>query len=280
MSCESVTVNYHPCMCLVRSAIVTVAIALTNPALADRVRYSGSKDLEARSASLIVRHHHNWSLLPEQLKFSPDTPFGVEPEVSSLEFLRGTGESVTHISSPPLTFLLVTPDSRYVVGLSQIKVANDVQLVVFDRDARLLLKRHVAAHVYGFSSETYRDLRIKHSEAFAELDRYSRVVQMPYGWRQDDTIYLDIWIATKEPGWSRFFNDLFPAMRRSPYSANFGESVSNFVYWYDTDDPAPKIVEKAGQPETITLRDPKGVVMAIPFRLLPLPDTASASAAR
>jgi hypothetical protein len=244
------------------------------------VQYSGSKDLEAHSASLIVRHRHNWSLLSEQLKFSSDTPFGVEPGVSSLEFRSSTGESVTRISSPPLTFLLVTPDSRYVIGLSQIKVANDVQLVVFDRDPRLLLKRHIAVHVNGFSPEKYRDLRTRHSEAFAGLDRHSRMVQMPYGWRQDGTIYLDIWIATKEPGWSRFFNDLFRAMQRSPYSADFGESVSNFVYWYDTDDPAPKIVEKAGQPETITLRDPKGVAMSIPFRLLPLPDTARASAAR
>jgi hypothetical protein len=267
-------------MCFGRFVVVSIAIALANPAFADRVRYGGTKDLTAHSASLTVRHRHDWSRLPEQLTFSAGMPFGVEPSVSSLEFRTGTGNSVTRISSPPITFLFVTSDSRYVIGLSQIKAGNDVQLVVFDRNARLLLKRHIAVDVYGFSPETYQVLRTKHSQAFAELDRYSRFVQMPYGWRQDGVVYLDIWVATTEPGWSRLFKDLYPAMRRSPYSGNFGESVSNFVYWYDTDDPAPKIIEKAGQPERITLRDPKGVEMSIPFRSLPLPDTASASASR
>lgn len=252
---------------------VSIAIVLATPAFADRVRYSGSKDLTAHSASLIVRHRHDWSLLPVALTFSAGTPFGVEPSVSSLEFRTDSGGSVVRISSPPLTFLLVTPDSRYVIGLSQIKAGNDVQLVVFDRDARLLLKRHIAGDVYGFSPDTYRQLRTKHAKAFSELDRHARFVQMPYGWRQDGMVYLDIWVATTEPGWSRLFEDLYPAMRGSPYSANIGESVSNFVYWYDIDDPAPKIIEKAGQAELITLRDPKGVEMSIPFRLLPLPDS-------
>jgi len=255
---------------------VSIAIVLATPASADRARYSGSNDLTARSATLIVRHRHDWSLLSERLTFSADTPFGVEPGVSSLEF-RTTGKPVIRISSPPLTFLLVTPDSRYVIGLSQIKALNDVQLVVFDRDARPLLKRHIASEVYGFSPEAYRQLRTRHAKALSELDRYARFVQMPYGWREGGKVYLDIWTATTEPGWSRLFEDLYPAMQRSPYSPNIGESVSNFVYWYDTDDPAPTIVEKAGQPDRINLRDPKGVEMSIPFQLLPLPDTADVS---
>lgn len=267
-------------MCLGRSVIVSMVISLVNPAFADRVRYSGSKDLSARAACLTVRHRHDWSLLPEQLTFSSDRPFGIEPSVSSLEFRAETGDSVTRISSPPLTFLLVTPDCRHVIGLSQIKAGNDVQLVVFDREAKLLLKRHIGVNVYAFSPQTYQSLRRKHFEAFAELDRYSRAVQLPYGWRQDGVLYLDIWVATTEPGWSRLFKDLYPAMRRSPYSENFAESVSNFVYWYDPDDPSPKIIERADDPEAITLRDPKGVEMSIPFRLLALPDTGSASGSR
>ena len=257
-------------MCL-RVLLLAIAMVLGNPAFADRTRYAGREDLISQSPALTVRHRHDWSQQPNQLKVSADNPFGVETSVSSLEFFEG-GRSVARIPCPPLTHLQVTPDSRYVVGLSRIKVMNDVQLVVFDRNARRLLQRHVSTEVYRFSTEAYRKLRATHAVTFAELDRHARWTQTPYGWRQGDTIYLDIWYRTSEPGGTRLFQDLYPAMIPSPYSPNFGESVSNFIYWYHADNPAPRIVEKAGQPELIELRDPKGIEMSFPFRLTPLPD--------
>lgn len=252
-----------------RVLLLVIAMVSANPVFADRTRYVGSEDLSSQSPSLTVRHRHDWSRQPNQLKVSAENPFGVETSVSSLEFFD-RGRSVARIPCPPLTYLHVTPDSRYVVGLSRIKVLNDVQLVVFDRESRRLLQRHVSAEVYRFSTEAYRKLRATHAETFAELDRHARWTQTPYGWRQGDTIYLDIWYKTSESGGTRLFDDLYPAMIPSPYSPNFGESVSNFIDWYHADDPAPRIVEKAGQPELIQLRDPKGIEMSIPFRLTPL----------
>lgn len=268
-----------PIMSVARVLLLAIAMVSVNPVFADRAQYAGRQDLVSQGPTLTVRHQHDWSQLPEQLKFSANTPFGVETNVSSLEFFD-RGRPVARISSPPLTYLYVTPDSRYVVGLSRIKVWNDVQLVVFDRNARLLLQRHISAKVYGVSNEEYRRLRRVHAETIAELDRHSRLMQTAYSWRQGDIVYLDIWYRTTEPGWSRLFQDLYPGMRASPYSPNFGESVSNFVYWYHEDDPAPRIVESAGQPELIKLRDPRGIEMSLPFRLTPPPDIGGASAAR
>lgn len=258
--------------------LLVITMVLADPAFADRAQYAGREDLISRSASLTVRHQHDWSQLPSQLMFSADSPFGVETDASSLEFFD-RGRPTARISSPPLTYLYVTPDSRYVVGLSRIKVFNDVQLVVFDRNARLLLKRHISARVYGFSMQEYRRLRAIHAETFAGLDRYSRITQIPYRWRQGDMVYLDLWYATTEPGWIQLFKDSYPGMRASPYSPNFSESVSNHVYWYHEADPAPRIVESAGQPELIKLRDPKGMEMSLPFRLTPPLDIGEASTA-
>lgn len=53
----------------------------------------------------------------------------------------------------------------------------------------------------------------------------------------------------------------------SPLSAAFSESVTNSVTWYDEKDPAPVVLETAGVPSGVRLKDPKGVLFTVPFRL-------------
>jgi hypothetical protein len=136
-------------MRIARVLLLIVASALPGLVCADRTPYRGVVDLSASSESLTVRHHHDWSLVTDRLTFSPDTPFGVNASVSGLEFIAH-GKTTARISSPPLTYLHVTKDARYVVGLSSIKRNNVVQLVVFDRNATVLMRRHISPEVYRF----------------------------------------------------------------------------------------------------------------------------------
>ncbi|GFE88516.1 hypothetical protein [Steroidobacter agaridevorans] len=255
-------------MNVARVLLLAIAMVSVNPVFADRARYGDKKDLTAHSPTLTVRHRHDWSLVLEQLRFSLDNPFGVEPNVSSLEFFE-RDKSIARVPSPALTYLHITPDSRYVVGLSRIKAMNDVQLVVFDRNAKLLLHRHISAEVFAVSAEAYLKLRVTHAKTFAEFDELYRFTQTPYAWREGNTVYLDLWYGTTEPGWSRLIEDVMPGRRASPYSPNFYGSVTNAIYWYHQADPAPRIVERDGRPELIKLRDPEGIEMSIPFRLTP-----------
>jgi hypothetical protein len=44
---------------------------------------------------------------------------------------------------PALTLLWISPDSRYVVGLSNVKLWNPYQLVVFSRAGRRVFERSI-----------------------------------------------------------------------------------------------------------------------------------------
>lgn len=248
-------------------AVATISALLSTPSLADRAAYSGRVDLTAALGTLSVRHRHDWSKFKWQLRYSESTPYGVEANVSSLEFSE-RGKPVVTVTSPPLTYLCVTDDARYVVGLSSIKLANDVQLIVLDRNANVLLRRHISSHVYRLAPSKYATLRAAYPETFRRLDARAHVTQVAYAWSDAGFVYLDVWLNLSGSEWPNFFHELFPSRVRSPWSANFGESVTNSVRWYDVENPAVRIVEDHGRPERIEIRDPEGVVMYLPFHLL------------
>jgi hypothetical protein len=248
---------------------------VTQPSSADRVAYGGARDIVAHGATITVRHHHDWSRIPIKddgwiLRYSPATPFGVDEETSNLEFYSSQGALLARTQSPPLTHLKISADDRYVIGLSDIKHLNDTQLVVFSPTGELLLRRRISAQVYCFDVAEYQDLKRKHREAFSQLDRYSQLSHGSYGWREGDSVYLDIEGGIDEPYWSALWADLFPAMCDSPLSPNFGESVTNWIHWYSETDPRPRVVERHGRPCEVRLRDPKGIEFGVKFELTPL----------
>lgn len=256
------------------SCILALAMA-AQPSFADRAAYSGMRDIVARGVTISVRHRHDWLRIPMNddgwvLRYSPATPFGVEEDTSNLEFYSPQGELVARTSSPPLTYLKISADDKYVIGLSDIKHLNDDQLVVFDSKGELLLRRRISAHVHCFDDMGYQDLRRKHPTAFSELDRQSKLSHDSYGWREGDRVYLDIKARLSEPYGSALWDDLYPAMCHSPLSANFSESVTNWIHWYSETDPRPSVVERLGRPFEVRLRDPKGIEFGIKFELTPL----------
>jgi hypothetical protein len=101
-------------------------------------------------------------------------------------------------------------------------------------------------------------LRGAHPETFALLKERA--------WRDGGRVYVD-------------YDDLSPKALGplgltlathacpSPFSTAFSESVTNSVSWYDETDPAPVVLETAGVPSGVRLKDPKGVLFTVPFRL-------------
>lgn len=94
---------------------------------ADVVAYYGTVDLEARATTLTAKHHHNW-----------------RERESYVELYETTSERLLfRQKSPPLTTLWISPDQKLVVGLSNIRLDNPIQIVVFGADGRVLLERSV-----------------------------------------------------------------------------------------------------------------------------------------
>jgi hypothetical protein len=245
------------------------------PSFADRAAYGGTRDIVAQGSTIVVRHHHDWSRVPMtnegwRMKYSAATPLGVDEEVSNLKIYSSEGAVIDQVPSPPLTYLEISDDDRYVIGLSNIKHLNSTQLVVFDSKGELLLRRRISAQVFCFDVAGYQALKNKHREAFEDLARYSQQTYESYGWRDGDRVYLDIRGGIREQYWAPLWDEVFPALCDSPLSPNFGESVTNSIRWYHSFDPRPRVVESDGRPLEIRLRDPEGIEFAVKFDLTPL----------
>lgn len=125
----------------------------------DAVAYSKVVDLRAESDSLLVEHHHDWSPAAAEARrkwrAAGSDPFGADNTFSTLTVLeKPSGRRLFESAVPALTDLWISPDSRYVVGLSTIKLSNPVQLVVFDRSGRRLYERGFLDHPWPGISES------------------------------------------------------------------------------------------------------------------------------
>lgn len=260
---------------MLRALYFGVALFVAQTTLADTAAYRGARDIVADGITVTVRHHHDWSRIPSddggwRLVYSAARPFGVDLDTSDLKFYSPPGVLVARVPSPPLTYLEVSRDGRYVIGLSEIKFLNPTQLVVFNQNGELLLRRQISAQVYCFDRKGYQEMERMHRDAFEELQRYAKATYGYYGWKAGDRVYLDIREGLSERNWHALFPDIISARCKSPLSRHFSESVTNWIHWYDDADPRPHVVEKDGQPYELRLRDPKGIEFGVPFKLLQL----------
>jgi hypothetical protein len=132
---------------LLNSAALLFASLL---AFGDIVSYSKIVDLRAETGVVVAEHHHDWSRATQEARWKMDSttkdPFTAENTYSYLRLLdRASGRELFKKPVPALTHLWISPDSRYVVGLSNVKLSNPYQLVVFSRSGRRILERSITA---------------------------------------------------------------------------------------------------------------------------------------
>ena len=119
-------------------------------ALGDAVGYSKIVDVRAETGAVVAEHHHDWSRATQDARWkmisTTKDPFTVENTYSYLRLIeKASGRELFKKPVPALTHLWISPDSRYVVGLSNIKLNNPYQLVVFSRSGRRVLERSITS---------------------------------------------------------------------------------------------------------------------------------------
>jgi hypothetical protein len=102
-----------------RTLLTTVLLTMSAVSLSYAyLSYQGSADLDASGGSIRAVHRHDWST----------------PETRKSAFLKvldlSSGRELLTIGSPALTFLWVSSDGAYVVGLSDETYDNPYQLLV------------------------------------------------------------------------------------------------------------------------------------------------------
>lgn len=255
------------------ACIALLTATATMPALADRIPYSDRVHLTARTSSLVVNHCHDWSraLTPRldgewRLAFSRAAPFGVGPDISSLELYLPNGTTVARLTSPPLRYIKITPDSRYVIGLSDVRLLNSTQALVLDGRGTVLLRRQVSGELFCLSRAQYDHLTKAYPRLFERMARFAAGARQTLAWRAGTNYYLDPAWLIDDKDWPRFAQEIAPLKCRNPLSANISESVTNWVRWYDLKNPDVRVIEQNGVPAALSLRDAGGVVISMPFR--------------
>lgn len=130
-----------------RIALSSVVVFIA-PAHADMVGYGGIVDLSAEAGSFRAEHRHDWGYKSEKARWkmisSTKDPFTADNDYSYLRLRdAATGVELFRRPVPALTYIWISPDLKYVVGLSHVMLWNPYQLVVFSRSGDRLLERNM-----------------------------------------------------------------------------------------------------------------------------------------
>ncbi|QJR13410.1 hypothetical protein [Usitatibacter palustris] len=223
--------------------LIALAVA-AGGALADRSAYNAVVTLEAKGEGFKVLHEHDWSVSGRR--------------TASVSWIAADGKVERKVPSPALTWLGVSEDSRYVIGLSTVRLDNPEQMAVWTRDGQLVAQRRISARVACLTQARYEELRSKHPKGFEALG--DRV------WSSGAFVYVDFLATGMPEKLGPLWGELLGHGCASPFSPDISESVTNWIFWFDA-QPAPEVIESAGKPVALRLRDTKGSVMTIPFQL-------------
>ena len=133
------------------------------------------------------------------------------------------------------------------------------RIIRFPHPKQLLAKRHITTRLACLTPEKYHTLSGSHSVQFAVLRE--RV------WTSGGVVYVDFLTTGMQDRLGKLWQLLYSQACTPPWASNFSESVTNWVYWFDENDPAPVVVEAEGKPYALQLKDPKGGVLNMPFHL-------------
>ena len=102
-----------------------LAIAASTPAHADAIGYYGIINLSAETGTVRAEHHHDWSSRTHDARWkmisTTEDPFTPDNDYSYLRLRdKATGAELFRRPVPALTHIWISPDSEYVVGISNV----------------------------------------------------------------------------------------------------------------------------------------------------------------
>jgi|GEM_PF-698757 len=244
--------------------LIFVCALLVCPAgRADFIEYNQAKNILIENKDIRVFHHHDWSFDRERrrkIMSSRLGPFQPENIYAYVECInKKTGQALFKAPSPALTFLWISDNSEYIVGLSDIRLDNPIQLVVFDKSGRLLKKRSISSWEAELTREEYAQFVRQFPSAAASLTSRSGIVNF------HDKVYIDplAWVSTGHP--KEAWEYIVAKRAASHFSANFSESVMNWIFWYKREGPEIRLRYDGENLAGISLLDPKGQRFEIPI---------------
>jgi hypothetical protein len=151
-------------------------ISLAFLARADRVGYFSIYDCKAEN-ELLYAEHHDWSKATRAARWKMiSTTKDVFTSSNSYARLvvrnKRDQSQLFRVPTPALTHLWISQDSRFIVGISNTKLDNPIQVVVFNTKGMLVLAKSVDKEPQPqISIETSGDFSSLHIEGNSGVDR-------------------------------------------------------------------------------------------------------------
>ncbi len=225
---------------------------------ADSFGYNSRVTIIGENSRFSAVHFHDWSSRTNEQRWAISFNLKHHEQIFSPSkngfaylklFDKVTGALVFRAPTPALTYLWISPDSKYVVGLSNIKLLNPYQIVVFTVGGKLLYKEHISDSMVAMTQPELDEFSHLFPRAKSFLSSRIQTIR--------DKNYIDVFdVGGSNIIGDRAFHRLLEFRQPNPYSKNFAESVTNHIYWFN-ENPQIEIREEKGY-LNLQLTDPAG----------------------
>ena len=223
---------------------------------ADMNSYSDSLKIRVESENLIVIHFHDWTEKSRDKRFKMISTnqdlFDNENDYSYIECIdKNTNQIIFKKPCSALRHIEISTDEKYIIGISNIKLWNPIQLVIFDINGNLLKKRHIAPKEAKFSVDDFSSFKTEYPTQYHYLDSLKRIYKF------NDSIYVDFLSMGMPKKIGDAWDYLFKFYTNNHLSDNFSESVTNWIYWYNEKSPDIKTETINNNLISISIQDPE-----------------------
>jgi hypothetical protein len=241
-----------------KTFLVSLVLLMPIRVLGD-VAYGGYHEIAVSNFTSSFKHVHDW-WKNEQKQFAMYQRrnaafFSEENDFSYVEYIDVTGKLLFRSPSPALTKLWIEPRSQFVVGLSNIKLRNPYQLVVWRRDGTLIHRQKITRKVVEMNDDGREEFETLFPETAKKLaDQY---------FTYEGKTYLTMSFPNFLEGDRKAVEYL--RTREEPHPYGVSESVSNYVNWY------PECVELnienwRDKVPVLTMKKPDGKVISVELK--------------
>lgn len=226
-------------------------------AFSDKRAYDNIITIKEENNIIKVIHFHDWSMASLQKRYDmisgDQNPFSQKNDYSYIECIDKSSK-VSLFKKPSSAFskIEISKDSKYIICLSNIKIYNPYQLVIFNINGDLILKKHIAPVEAKLSVQEYCKFKETYPCQKKLLESLNRITLV------GDSIYIDFH-SMNMPIWlGKAWAYLTKKDDDSHLSKNFYESVSNWIFWYKDPEPKIKLKYKDKKLHSISFLDPVG----------------------
>ena len=230
---------------------------------ADPTSYSQEVLITAESEHYIVNHYHNWTTDTEkelwEMISTDQNPFTENNNYAYIELIdKNTCKVIFKKPSTALTQIKISQNEKHIVGISNIMVWNPYQLIIYDINGTLVKKRNFSSEEAKMNASQYDKFSIQFPKQCEELTEYT--------YSKNDFVYIDFLRMGMPKELGEAWDFLFQYLSPNHLTPNMWETTTNYIYWFDEENPEIRLNYINEKLTTMNINDPKKKRIEISIR--------------